>query len=75
MPRSKNNDGDPSSYRELNQRLDEVIDKLQDPSVDVDEAVGYYEEAIVLIEKLNRHLEGAQNKIREISARFSKAKE
>lgn len=76
MPRSKSNS--PSSedvspkYHELNQRLDVVISKLEDPNVDVDDAVRYYEEAVDLIGQLEKCLEDAENQVNKISARFSK---
>lgn len=76
MPRSKssspNSDDASLKYHELNQRLDTVIAKLEDPNVDVDDAVKYYEEAVDLIGKLEECLENAENQINKVSARFSK---
>lgn len=69
--RSKKSDDDISpKYHELNQRLEEVIAKLEDPNVDVDDAVKYYEEAAGLIERMENCLEDAQNEVHEITKRF-----
>ena len=70
MPQKKT-DNTPETYHELSIRLDSVVAKLQDPTIDVDEAVTYYEEAVDLIDQLERSLERAQNQINEISRRFN----
>ncbi len=51
------------SYQLLNQRLEEVLDKLQAPDVQVDEAVKLYEEGLSLVTKLEKYLEQAENTI------------
>jgi exodeoxyribonuclease VII small subunit len=71
MVRKKDDSVSPK-YHELSIRLDEVVAKLQDPNVDVDSAVTYYEEAVELIGKLEECLEQAQNQVREISGKFTK---
>jgi exodeoxyribonuclease VII small subunit len=68
----KKDDTTTAKYHELAARLEEAVVKLQDPNVDVDAAVTYYEEAVELIEKLERCLEQAQNQVREITAKFTK---
>jgi len=67
MP-SKKPDGE--NYQVLRERLDELLLKLQDPECDVDEAVDLYEQALVLIDKLEKHLEKAENRIRKVQADF-----
>jgi exodeoxyribonuclease VII small subunit len=70
---AKKDDGSISpKYHELSVRLDEVTAKLQDPDIDVDDAVKYYEEAVDLIAKLEECLEQAQNQITEVSSKFMK---
>jgi|GEM_PF-1171496 len=58
------------SYQELRIRLDAVMLKLQDPDCDVDEGVALYEEALGLANKLEQHLESAENRISKIKADF-----
>lgn len=54
------------SYQALSNQLDEVVAKLQDPEVNIDDAVKYYETALGLIEKLEAYLEAAENRVREL---------
>lgn len=60
------------SYAELSRQLDEVIAKLQDPEVAVDDATRYYEQAMKLIKQLEKHLARAENRVQTISAKFVK---
>jgi exodeoxyribonuclease VII small subunit len=58
------------TYRELSVELDEVLARLQDPELDVDEAVHAYEAGLQLVEQLEKHLQRAENKIQAIQAKF-----
>jgi exodeoxyribonuclease VII small subunit len=58
------------TYQELSQQLDGVVAKLQDPNVSIDDATRYYEQAMKLIKQLERSLEQAENRVREIRAQF-----
>lgn len=60
------------SYKELEQRLDELVAKLQDPGVSIDHATQYYEQALKLISKMEKQLEQAENQVYEIRAQFAK---
>jgi exodeoxyribonuclease VII small subunit len=55
------------TYLELNQQLDAVMAKLQDPEVAIDDATHYYEQAVLLIAQLEKHLETAENRVRKMS--------
>lgn len=55
-------------YNELRAQLDEVLTKLQDPDCDVDEAVGLYEQAMVLADRMELRLEAAENRVQAIQA-------
>lgn len=57
---------DKHDYQTLNQRLEEVLAKLQAPDVQVDEAVTLYEEGLKLIATLEKHLQQAENKIEKL---------
>jgi exodeoxyribonuclease VII small subunit len=58
---------DKLNYQSLREELDEVLDKIQSDSVDVDEALELYEKGIELAKKLEDYLDKAQNKITKIS--------
>lgn len=55
-----------NDYQTVNQRLEEVLAKLQAPDVQVDEAVKLYEEGLALVGKLEKYLEQAENKIEKL---------
>jgi len=58
------------SYRQLNDRLDEIMATLQDPDLDIDEATAAYEEGLRLVTKLEKHLQQAENNVQAIRAKF-----
>jgi exodeoxyribonuclease VII small subunit len=53
-------------YQALSLELDEVLAKMQQPDVRVDEAVALYEQGLKLIEELEKHLQQAENKIEKL---------
>jgi exodeoxyribonuclease VII small subunit len=53
-------------YQELNLELDEVLAKLQQPNVQVDDAVKLYEQGLALIEQLEKQLATAENTIEKL---------
>lgn len=54
------------NYRTLSAELDDVLAKLQDPDIQVDEAVQLYERGLALLAGLERHLKQAENKLTKI---------
>ncbi len=60
-------------YAEANLALEEVLAKLQQPGLQVDEAVKLYEEGLGLIQKLEGYLATAENKIEQIKLAAEKA--
>lgn len=58
------------SYGELRAQLDEVMNKLQSPDCDVDEAVKLYEQALTYVKQLEAYLETAENKVKKVQADF-----
>ena len=71
MPRTKkaaHDDG--PDYSQLRRQLDDIVDKLQDPECDVDEAATLYEQALQAITKLERHLQAAENRVQRAQADF-----
>jgi exodeoxyribonuclease VII small subunit len=53
-------------YQELSLELDEVLAKLQQPNVQVDDAVKLYEQGLALIDQLEKQLATAENTIEKL---------
>jgi exodeoxyribonuclease VII small subunit len=53
-------------YQELSLELDEVLAKLQQPNVQVDDAVKLYGQGLALIEQLEKQLATAENTIEKL---------
>jgi exodeoxyribonuclease VII small subunit len=58
------------NYQQLREELDSVMAELQHEDLDVDKALEYYQRGLELIQKLEKHLSGAENKIQEIKGKF-----
>jgi exodeoxyribonuclease VII small subunit len=56
------------NYQDLSQKLDDVLDKLQSEDLDVDTAISLYEQGLNLVAELEKRLETAENKVRELKA-------
>lgn len=59
-------------YHELQTELDEIMAKLQREDIDVDEALKAYERGLNIVKELEQYLAGAENRVREIKAKFGK---
>lgn len=51
------------TYRELMAELDEIMARLQDEGLDVDDAVGLYEQGLKLTTQLTEYLVDSENKL------------
>ena len=67
MPAKKTN-----NYSKLSNDLDDIISKLQEGNLDIDEATKTYEIGMELIRKLEQHLKTVQNKVTKIKSNFDK---
>jgi len=54
------------SYQEVSDQLDAVLSRLQQPDIQVDEAVKLYEEGLALAAALEKHLQLAENTITKL---------
>lgn len=68
MPKEKD-------YQALSLELDEVLAKLQQPDIQVDEAVKLYDQGLKLIGQLEGHLEKAENTIEQLKLAAIKSTE
>jgi exodeoxyribonuclease VII small subunit len=55
-------------YAQLSAELAAIIDWFETGDVDIDSAIGKYEQAVKLIAELEDYLKTAENKIKKISA-------
>lgn len=66
MPK-KSTTSSAKTYRQLQADLEDIIAKLQDSSIDVDEAVGLYSAGQEIVEALQAKLTAAKNKIKKLT--------
>ena len=56
-----------TDYKELSEKLAEIITWFESDEVDLDSAVKKYEEAVVLMTQMQNYLDTAENKIKKIT--------
>ncbi len=56
-----------NTYRELQDNLDEILEQMQNPSIDIDDALKLYKKGSLVIEKLQKRLEDTKVEIEKIS--------
>ncbi|HSX17150.1 MAG TPA: exodeoxyribonuclease VII small subunit [Patescibacteria group bacterium] len=61
------------TYQEVNAQLDVVLGRLQQPDIQVDEAVQLYEQGLALAAALEKHLAQAENTIAKLKLQAGKA--
>jgi exodeoxyribonuclease VII small subunit len=57
-------------YKELNSDLEDILLALQQPDLDVDEAMAKYERGLALVTLLEDHLENAENTVSKLKAQL-----
>jgi exodeoxyribonuclease VII small subunit len=62
------------SYKQLNQELEAVLDRLQSSDLDVDQIINEYQKGIDIVEELEKYVKSAQNKITKINQKSTKSK-
>jgi exodeoxyribonuclease VII small subunit len=60
------------TYQEASDQLDAVLSRLQAPDIQVDEAVKLYEQGLELANALEKHLEQAENTIKQLKLQAGK---
>lgn len=55
-----------NNFRQMSEELEEIIDKLQSSDLDVDQIIKEYEKGTEVIDKLEKYLSDAQNKINKL---------
>lgn len=60
------------TYQTLHAQLETVLAKLQDPELEVDEAIKLYEQGAKLVAQLEAYLQKAENKLTKLKQSASK---
>ncbi len=60
----------PINYRKLSNELNEIIDKLQNADLDIDESLKLYERGMKIVEELETYLKTAENQVNKIKKKF-----
>lgn len=55
------------TYQQLSSQLDDILSKLQQPDIGVDEALELYEEGLKIAKKCEAHLKQAENKLAKLA--------
>jgi len=58
------------TYQQLSDELNRLIEWFESDTVNLDEAVEKYEQAMELLKRMEKHLKSAENKVKKISVRF-----
>lgn len=67
--------GKKTSYSDLSAELDAILDKFQQPDIDVDKAIALYEQGIDIVKKLEKYLKETTNKVKRIKNNLKTAGE
>jgi len=63
---------DKQDYQSMNNELQEILGKLQQDDLDVDEAMQAYERGLELVTALETYLKQAENKVSKLQAKPGK---
>lgn len=55
------------TYQQASAKLDEILSKLQEPDVEIDEALKLYEEGLHVAKKCESLLKQAENKLTKLA--------
>lgn len=59
-----------ANYRSLQAELTQILAQLDNPDLDIDQAIKHYERGMVIVRQLDKYLTTAQNKINKVKASF-----
>ena len=61
----------PQDYQALKSELDVIMNELQRSDIDVDDALKNYKRGLEIVKQLEQYLEGAENSVVELKAKFN----
>lgn len=60
------------TYESLSAKLDDVISRLQNGDLDIDQAAVAYEQGMALVKRMEQHLKTVENRVSKIKKSFDK---
>ena len=60
----------PLTYQQMADQLNDLIEWFESDSVNIDEAVSKYEQAMQLLAQMEDFLKAAENKVKKIAVKF-----
>ncbi len=60
----------PKTYQQMSDELNALIEWFESDSVNLDEAVAKYEQAMELLRQMENHLKTTENKVKKIALKF-----
>ncbi|MGH7237483.1 MAG: exodeoxyribonuclease VII small subunit [Candidatus Saccharimonadales bacterium] len=61
----------PNNYQTLSAELEAILDKLQDPSIGVDQALKLYEQGQKIAQDLQAYLKTANNRLKNLDTKLT----
>lgn len=58
------------TYQQLSDELNRLIEWFESESVNLDEAIDKYEQAMSILKQMEDHLKNAENKVKKIAVKF-----
>jgi len=58
------------TYQQLSDELNRLIEWFESESVNLDEAIDKYEQAMGILRQMEDHLKNAENKVKKIAVKF-----
>lgn len=58
------------NYQQMAEALSRLVEWFESDAVNLDEAVGKYEQAMELLKQMEDYLKTAENKVKKLSAKF-----
>lgn len=57
-------------YANLKNKLDQIVEDIENPDINIDQAIELYEEGMQLIQSIEKYLGETENKIKKITAKY-----
>jgi exodeoxyribonuclease VII small subunit len=69
MPKSSTKKQSPKNYRQMSDNLADILTWFEQESIDIDQAITKYQQALGLLDDMETYLKTAENKIKRISVK------
>lgn len=59
-------------FKSLNDELDQILEDLEKPEIDVDKMIAKYARGVEIVKDLGKYLKESENKIKKVKDNFKK---